>query len=122
MGRTSLVYYAAAIALVLPASAGAASQPVTLTGEDIAAECTPDRGAAYCTGYLNALRDLAGDRYSKRGCPPPIVENGAEYPRAIVLKYLREHPEAKSRNAIDIVFDAETESMSRDFGRDCSKK
>lgn len=122
MGRTSLVYYAAALALSLPTSPSLAAKAVVLHGDDILRACGTSQTISYCAGYINALHDMEGYRYVSRACPPPIVENGSNYPRTEVLEYMLAHPETKSQNAIDVVFEAETESMSRYFKRDCSKK
>lgn len=121
MGRHQLALLALTLPSTSVASVAKAPLVVPVPGELLYEACGPTRSDDYCAGVIDAARSENGDRFLRRNCPPALVAGEHSYVDQ-VRAYLASHRPQAARPARDIVFDAETESLSIVLGQKCYER
>ena len=97
-------------------------EPVINTGAGLLENCTYDAKAAgqadlefhlgLCIGFIKGVTNAWAEQSTGEFCPPDELDN--EELRAVIVNWLRSHPEALDASAVGSVLSATTEAFPCD--------
>lgn len=97
-------------------------EPVINTGAGLLENCTYDAKASdqadlefhlgLCIGFIKGVTNASAEQRTGQFCPPGELDN--EELRAVVVNWLRSHPEAVDGSAVGSVLSATTEAFPCD--------